>query len=209
MNAGGKACAVCAVAVMVAAAAAYVVAGSVAGTYGLFSDSERVSVSIAAAPDFGAVPGTEGVVPGTVNPTIVPPTATPTPVETATSTPTASVTATSSPSAVPMASPTPSAIPESVPGGIEGSVTCGGQPVVGAEVSIIGLDPRATVAWSGATGDDGGFSTGLVFDAGSYVVGILAPGASYDSLLTSVPLRGWAQIHAECTAAYGSKYENW
>lgn len=209
MNAGGKACAICAIAVMVAAAAAYVVASGVAGTYARFSDSERVPVSIAAAPDFGAAPATVGVVPDTVNPTIPPSAATPTPVETATPAPTAALTATSSPSPVPTPSPTPSATPVPAPGGIQGSVTCQGQPVAGAEVSIIGLHPQATVVWSGATGEDGAFGTGFVLGAGSYMVDILVPGANYDTLFAAVPVGDYAQIYAQCTAVCGPEYQNW
>jgi hypothetical protein len=205
MKARGKACAICAVAVVVAAVT-YVAVGSVAGTYGLFSDSERVPASIAAAPDFGSAPATAGVIPDMVSPTVVPPTAVPTPVETPMPAPTAALTATSSPSLVPTPSPTPSATPQLAPGGIQGSVTCQGQPVAGAEVRITGLYNRATVAWSGATGDDGGFGTGLVLDAGSYVVDILAPGTSYDSLLVTVPGQGWAEIYGQCTGVYGLRY---
>ena len=208
MNARGKASAICAVAVVVVAAA-YVVASSVAGTYALFSDSERVPVSIAAAPDFGAAPATVGVVPDTVNPAIGAPTATSTPVQTATPAPTAALTATSSPSPVPRPSPTPSATPVPAPGGIQGSVTCQGQPVAGAQVSIIGLHPPAAVAWSGATGDDGGFDTGLVLDPGSYVVDILKHGAGYDSVIATVPAGGYAPVYAQCTVLWGAGYSNW
>ena len=208
MNARGKACAMCAVAIIVVVVA-YFVASGIAGTYCLFSDTERVPVSIAAAPDFGAAPATVGVVPDTVNPTIPPSAATPTPVETATPAPTAALTATSSPSPVPTPSPTPSATPVPAPGGIEGSVTCLGQPVAGAEVSIIGLHPRAAVVWSGATGDDGGFDTGLVLDAGSYVVDILKTGAGYDSMMATVRAGGYAPVYAQCTVVWGAGYRNW
>jgi len=204
MNARGKASAMCAVAVVVVAAA-YVVASSVAGTYALFSDSERVPVSIAAAPDFGAAPATVGVVPDTVNPAIPPSAATPTPVQTAPPAPTAAVTPTRSPTPI----PTPSATPVPAPGGIQGSVTCQGQPVAGAQVSIIGLHPPAAVAWSGATGDDGGFDTGLVLDPGSYVVDILKHGAGYDSVIAAVPAGGYAPVYAQCTVLWGAGYSNW
>lgn len=71
MNARGKACGICAV-VIVVVAAAYVVASSVAGTYARLSDSERVSVSITAALDFDGAPGsiaaTVDIDPDTLNP---------------------------------------------------------------------------------------------------------------------------------------------
>jgi predicted ribosomally synthesized peptide with SipW-like signal peptide len=292
--------------------AAYVVAGSLTGTYALFSDSERVPASIAAAPDFGPGPGSiaatvdidpdtlnpgsqgnfvtayielaqgynvaavevstvtlgvEGIdngVPAESNPTEIGdhdgdtisdlmvkfdraavvallggvgeyvtfvvagelssgerfegsdvvrlldlPTVTPTPVQTATPELMGSVTPTSSLSAVPTLSPTPSATPAPAPGGVYVSVTCQGQPVVGAQVSIIGLHPQTTLAWSGATGEDGAFGTGFVLGPGSYMVDIRVSGANYDTLFAAVPAGDYAQIYAQCTAVSGPEYQNW
>jgi len=202
MNARGKACAAC-VAGVTLAALAYVVAGSVAGTYALFSDSERVPASVAAAPDFGPVAGTEGVAADALNPTVAPSAAAPTPISTATPAPTAVVTPTVPPALVPTPVPAPSATPEPGPGGIQGSVSCQGQPVVGAQVSVVGPHSPATVAWWGATEGDGTFNTGFVLEAGSYVVSILAPDTSYDSIPATVPAQDWRHISAQCVATHG------
>ena len=323
MNARSKACAICAVAIIVVAAA-YVVASSLAGTYALFSDSERVPVSIAAALDFGPAPasiaatvdidpntlnpgsegnfvmayielpegwdvadidvstvtleieGAYGSVPTELSPTEVadhdgdtisdlmvkfgraavlallgsvgehatvvvagelssgerfegsdvvrlldPPTATPTPDQTATPAPIAAVTPTPSPipiatasatpvpTPVPTASPTPSATPVPAPGGIYVSVTCQGQPVAEAQVTVSHQSPGEPVVWSGGTGDDGELSTGLVLKAGSYLVDIVKQGASYDSVIAAVPAGGYAPVYAQCTALWGTGYPDW
>jgi hypothetical protein len=208
MNAWGKACAICAVA-MIVVAAAYVVASSLAGTYALFSDSERVPASVAAALDFGPAPATVGVDPDTVNPTIPPSTATPTPDQTATPEPTVALTPTASATAAPTTSPTPSATPVPAPGGIYVSVTCQGQPVAGAQVRVSHQSPGEPVVWSGGTGDDGELSTGLVLNAGSYLVDIVKQGASYDSVIAAVPAGGYAPVYAQCTALWGTGYRDW
>jgi hypothetical protein len=214
MNAWGRACAICVFAVMVMAVA-YVVTGSGAGTYGRLSDSERVSASVAAALDFGGAPAMIDSEPETVSPTIVAPAATPTPVQTATAAPTAAVAATPSPTPIPtaspipsptpilMPSPTPSATPAPAPGGVFVSVTCQGQPVAGAEVRVSHQAPGEALAWSGGTGDDGEFCTGLVLDAGSYLVDILKQGTSYDSVIATVPAGGYAPVYAQCTVVRG------
>jgi len=142
------------------------------------------------------------------------PTATPMPVQTATPeliaiigpSPSPTPVATASPTPVPTASPTPSPTLVPAPGGIYVSVTCQGQPVAGAEVSIIGLYRQETVVWSGGTGDDGELSTGLVLNAGSYVVDILKQGASYDSVIATVPAGAYAPVYAQCTVVYGPRY---
>jgi len=140
------------------------------------------------------------------------PSPSPTPVATASATPVPTASATPVPTAsatpVPTASPTPSASPVPAPGGIYVSVTCQGQPVAGAQVSIIGLAPGETLAWSGGTGDDGELSTGLVLNAGSYVVDILKQGASYDSVIATVPAGAYAPVYAQCTAVWGTGYRN-
>lgn len=205
MSGRGKACAICAVAVVVMAVA-YVVAGSIAGTYGRLSDSERVPVSIAASLDFDGASAMIDSEPETVSPTIVAPTATSTPVQTATPAPTAAVTPTPSPTPIATASPAPSATPEAAPGGIYVSVTCQGQPVAGAQVRVSHQSPGEPVVWSGGTGDDGELSTGLVLNAGSYLVDILKQGASYDSVIAAVPAGGYAPVYAQCTALWGTGY---
>ncbi len=130
--------------------------------------------------------------------------ASPTPVVTATPTPGPSPTP--SPTPAPTPSPTPSPTPVPAPGGIQGSVTCQGQAVAGAQVTISGPFPQAGQVWSGVTGGGGSFSTGLILDAGSYVVAIISPGTSYDSVPVTVPAGSYASVLAQCTLVYGRGY---
>jgi DNA-binding CsgD family transcriptional regulator len=141
----------------------------------------------------------------TITPTA---TASPTPVATATPTPTPSPSPTPSPTPTPTPtpSPTPSPTPVPGPGGIQGSVTCQDQGVAGAQVIVSGPFPQGGQAWSGVTGGDGAFSTGLILEAGSYIVDILSPGTGYDSLSVSVPPGSYASVLAQCILVYGHGY---
>jgi transcriptional regulator with XRE-family HTH domain len=130
----------------------------------------------------------------------------PTPVATATPTPTPSPSPTPSPTPTPTATPTPSPTPVPAPGGIQGSVTCRDQGVAGAQVSVSGSFPQGGVAWSGVTGGDGTFSTGLVLDAGSYIIAITSPGTGYDTLPVAVPPGSYVSVSAPCTLVYGPGY---
>lgn len=83
-------------------------------------------------------------------------------------------------------------------------MTCQGQALAGAQVSVTGPFPQGGHVWSGVTGGDGAFSTGLIFDAGSYVVSIVSTGTSYDSVPVTVPPGSYASVLAQCTLVYGS-----
>jgi hypothetical protein len=85
-------------------------------------------------------------------------------------------------------------------------VTCRDQGVAGAQVTISGPSPQGGVAWSGATGGDGTFSTGLILDAGSYIIAIISPGTGYDTLPVAVPPGSYASVLAPCTIVYGPGY---
>jgi len=135
----------------------------------------------------------------TITPQATPsPTPSPTSVATATPTPT--------PSPTPTPTPTPSPTPVPGPGGIQGSVTCRDQGVAGAQVTVSGPFPQGGAAWSGVTGGDGTFSTGLILDAGSYIIAILSPGTGYDTLPVAVPPGSYASVSAPCTLVYGPGY---
>ncbi len=135
----------------------------------------------------------------TITPQATPsPTPSPTSVATATPTPT--------PSPTPTPTPTPSPTPVPAPGGIQGSVTCRDQGVAGAQVTVSGPFPQGGAAWSGVTGGDGTFSTGLILDAGSYIIAILSPGTGYDSLPVVVSPGSYTSVSAPCTLVYGPGY---
>ncbi len=127
----------------------------------------------------------------------------PTPVATATPTPVPSPSPTPSPTPTPTPTPTPSPTPVAGPGGIQGSVTCQDQGVDGAQVTVSGTFPQSGVVWSGVTGGDGTFSTGLILDAGSYVVAITSPGTGYDTLPVTVSPDSYGSVLAQCTIIYG------
>jgi len=82
-------------------------------------------------------------------------------------------------------------------------VLCQGEAVAGVQVTVSGPFPQGGQLWSGVTGGDGSFSTGLIFDAGSYVVEILSPGTGYDSAPVTVPAGSYASVLAQCTVVYG------
>jgi hypothetical protein len=85
-------------------------------------------------------------------------------------------------------------------------VTCQGRAVAGAQVSVTGPFPEGGQIWSGVTGGDGAFSTGLILHTGSYVVAIVSPGTSYDSVPVTVPRGSYASVLAQCTLVYGPAY---
>jgi len=85
-------------------------------------------------------------------------------------------------------------------------VTCQGQAVAGAQVTVSGPFPQGEQAWSGATGGDGAFSTGLILDAGAYVIAIVSPGTGYDSVPVTVPAGSYVSVFAQCTLIYGPGY---
>jgi len=153
-------------------------------------------------------------------------TSTPRPIASATAvpSPTPKVTATDTPtpipppmpSPIPAPTPTPSPTPTPTPaptpipgpGGVQGSVICRSQPVAGAQVTVSGPFPQAGQAWSGVTGEDGTFSTGLILDSGSYVVTIISSGAGYDTMPVTVPAGGYASVLAQCTVIYPHGYQS-
>ena len=84
-------------------------------------------------------------------------------------------------------------------------MTCREQGVAGAQVTVSSSFPQGGVAWSGVTGGDGTFSTGLILDAGSYIIAIISPGTGYDTLPVTVSLGSYASVVAQCTH-YGPGY---
>ena len=134
------------------------------------------------------------------------PSPTPSPTSVATATPTPTPSPAPTPSPTPTPTPTPSPTPVPAPGGIQGSVTCRDQGVAGAQVTVSGPFPQGGAAWSGVTGGDGTFSTGLILDAGSYIIAILSPGTGYDTLPVAVPPGSYASVSAPCTLVYGPGY---
>ncbi len=118
-------------------------------------------------------------------------------------TPEATPTLSPSPSPSPSPEPTPSPTlppPTPSPGSVQGQVTCQGQGVVGAQVAI---SQGGQVFWSGVTGAGGTFSSGLILDAGPYVVSIVSSGEGFDSAMVTVPAGGYGSVAAECTTIYG------
>jgi len=133
------------------------------------------------------------------------PTATASPSPTPSPTPTPAATPTPSPTPSPIPTPTPSPTPVPGPGGIQGMVTCQGQAISGAQVTVSGPLPQMGQVWSGQTGGDGSFSTGFTLDAGSYVVDVhvvdvIERRPSYGSMRVSVPADDYASLSAQCIA---------
>ena len=85
-------------------------------------------------------------------------------------------------------------------------MTCQGQATDGAQVTATGPFPQADQVWSGVTGGDGSFSTGLILASGSYLITIISPGASYDTVSVAVPAGAYASVAAECTLTYRPGY---
>jgi hypothetical protein len=202
------------------------IAAVVAVVLFLWQDSEPstplvlpLTASPTASPTLTAV---AGAAEAPSEPPVLTPAVTPIPTETITATatpsPTPAATATPTPTPTPSPSPTPSPTPTATPipapsptvvpgpGGIQGSVTCRHQGVDGAQVTVSGPFPQGGVAWSGVTGGDGTFSTGLILDAGSYIIGIISPGSGYDSLTVAVPPGSYASVLAQCILVYGPGY---
>lgn len=85
-------------------------------------------------------------------------------------------------------------------------MTCQGQGVAGAQVTISGPFPQEGTAWSGVSGGDGTFNTGLILNAGSYIISILSPGTGYDTLPVTVPPDSYVSVSAQCTLVYPPGY---
>jgi len=117
-------------------------------------------------------------------PTATPPTATPVP--------------------TPTKEPTPPPTPQPSPGGIRGVVSCQQQAAAGAQVSASGPYPGGGSGWVGPTDVDGGFSTGLVLTAGSYVVSVSWAGGTFDSAIAEVPDGGYAYVAVVCSGVIGA-----
>lgn len=81
-------------------------------------------------------------------------------------------------------------------------MTCQGEGVAGAQVSVSGPFPQGGTAWSGVTGGDGTFSTGLILGAGSYIIAILSSGTGYDTVPVAVYADSYASVAAQCTVVY-------
>jgi hypothetical protein len=73
-------------------------------------------------------------------------------------------------------------------------------------VTVSGPLPQGGQAWSGVTGGDGAFSTGLILNAGSYIIDIISAGTGYDSLSVAVPAGSYASVLAQCTLVRGPGY---
>ena len=117
------------------------------------------------------------------SPTAKPPTATPVP--------------------TPTHEPTPPPTPQPSPGGIRGVVSCQQQAAAGAQVSVSGPYPSGGSGWVGATDADGGFTTGLVLTAGTYVVSVSWAGSTFDSAIAEAPDGGYAYVSVVCTGVIG------
>lgn len=202
------------------------IAGVIAVVLFLWQDSEPSSpvvLPLTATPtESPTATATATVTAGPSEPAVLTPAATPLPQETVTPTPSPSTTASPTPGATatrtptPESSPTPTATPGPSPtpsptavpgpGGIQGSVTCQGQATDGAQVTATGPFPQADQVWSGVTGGDGSFSTGLILPSGSYLITIISPGASYDTVSVAVSAGAYASVAAECTLTYRPGY---
>jgi hypothetical protein len=86
-------------------------------------------------------------------------------------------------------------------------VSCQQQAVGGAQISISGPYPGGGSNWVGATDADGGFSTGLVLTAGTWVVSVIWSGGTFDSAIVEVPDGGYAYVAVACTGVIGPIYQ--
>ena len=111
---------------------------------------------------------------------------------------------TSTPLPTPTREPTPPPTPEPSPGGIRGVVSCQQQAAGGAQVSVSGPYPGGGSGWVGAADADGGFSTGLILTAGTYVVSVAWAGGTFDSAILEVPDGGYAYAAVGCTGVIGA-----
>jgi hypothetical protein len=100
--------------------------------------------------------------------------------------------------------PTPPPPPPPSLGGIRGTVSCQQQAAAGAQVSVSGPYPSSGSGWVGSADTEGGFSTGLILTAGSYVVSVSWAGATFDSAIAEVPAGGYGYVSAVCSGVIGS-----
>jgi AcrR family transcriptional regulator len=110
---------------------------------------------------------------------------------------------TATPVPTPTHEPTPPPTPQPSPGGIRGVVSCQQQAAAGAQVSVTGPYPGGGSGWVGSADADGGFSTGLILTAGSYVVSVSWAGTTFDSAVVEVPDGGYAYVSEVCTGVIG------
>ena len=83
-------------------------------------------------------------------------------------------------------------------------MSCQQQAAAGAQVSVSGPYPSGGSGWVGAADADGGFSTGLILTAWTYVVSVSWAGTTFDSAIAEVPDGGYAYVAAVCTGVIGS-----
>lgn len=161
-------------------------------------------------------PAAEPIRPETVTATATPGhSATPVPASTTESSPTPEVTSepppppptakppTATPVPTPTHEPTPLPTPQPSPGGIRGVVSCQQQAAAGAQVSVSGPYPGGGSGWVGSADADGGFTTGLILTAGSYVVSASWAGSTFDSAIVEVPDGGYAYVAVVCSGVIG------
>jgi hypothetical protein len=86
-------------------------------------------------------------------------------------------------------------------------VTCQQQAASGAQVSVSGPYPGGGSSWVGGTEADGGFTTGLVLTAGTYVVGVTWAGGTFDTAIAEVPDGGYAYVAAVCAGVIRPGYQ--
>jgi hypothetical protein len=193
--------------------------GSVVGKPSTPTPTATPRVYATRAPTVFAVltPAAEPNRPETVTVTATPkPNATPGPASTTESSPTPEDTSepppppptakppTATPAPTPTKEPTPPPTPQPSPGGIRGVVSCQQQAAAGAQISVSGPYPGGGSGWVGPTDPDGGFSTGLVLTAGSYVVSVSWSGGTFDSAIAEVPDGGYAYVAVVCSGVIGA-----
>ena len=77
-------------------------------------------------------------------------------------------------------------------------MSCQQQAAAGAQVSVSGGS-----GWVGSADADGGFTTGLILTAGSYVVSASWAGSTFDSAIVEVPDGGYAYVAVVCSGVIG------
>ena len=83
-------------------------------------------------------------------------------------------------------------------------VSCQQQAAAGAQVSVSGPYPGGGSGWVGSADADGGFNTGLIFTAGTYVVSVAWAGGTFDSAITDVPDGGYSYVDVVCSGVIGA-----
>ena len=83
-------------------------------------------------------------------------------------------------------------------------MSCQQQAASGAQVSVAGPYPGGASGWVGTADADGGFSTGLLLTAGSYIVSVSWPSGTFDSAIAEVPDGGYAYVAVVCTGVIGA-----